>query len=120
MDEGLREVSLGLWDGHTTAEIEAGWPGARDGAWHGEWFFTAPEGARFAGFADRLSAALHRAQTAPAPVLIVAHGVVGQVLRGLWTGLDQLTSMRLEAPQDAIFALEPGGVVRRIGCIRAP
>lgn len=52
----------------------------------------------------------------PAPVLIVAHGVVGQVLRGLWSGLDQADSMRLETPQDAIFALEPGGLWRRIGC----
>ena len=83
LDEGLREVSLGLWDGHTAEAIEAGWPGAPDGQWHGAWFFTAPQGARFGGFADRLSAALLWAEATPAPVLIVAPAVVGQVLRGL-------------------------------------
>jgi broad specificity phosphatase PhoE len=114
LDDGLREVSLGLWDGHTSEEIEAGWPGARDGLWHGEWFFMAPEGERFAGFSARLAAALARARETPRPVLIVAHGVVGQVLRGLWSGLGQLDAMQLEAPQDALFALEPGGAIRRI------
>jgi broad specificity phosphatase PhoE len=116
LDEGLREVSLGLWDGHTSEEIEAGWPGARDGLWHGEWFFLAPEGERFPGFSARLAAALSRARVARGPVLIVAHGVVSQVLRGLWSGMGQREAMRLDAPQDAIHALETGDLVRRIAC----
>lgn len=50
LDDNLREVSLGLWDGHTDDEIEAGWPGARDGLWHGDWFFMAPEASGLTAF----------------------------------------------------------------------
>ena len=44
IDERLRELSLGSWDGLTYAEIEAGAPGSSRHGAHHEWYFRSPDG----------------------------------------------------------------------------
>lgn len=116
-DARLMEVGMGAWDGLDDTEIEAEYPGARDGLLPGEWFFHGPGGERFAAFRDRLGAVLAEISRSPAPQkLIVAHGVVSRVLRGLHAGLDKRQMLSGATPQDGFFALEPGGGVRLITC----
>lgn len=116
-DGRLMEVGMGAWDGLDDTEIEAEFPGARDGLMPGEWFFHGPGGESFEAFRDRLAAVLDRITADPAPQkVIVAHGVVSRVLRGLHAGLDKRAMLAGATPQDGFFALEPGGAVRLLAC----
>jgi broad specificity phosphatase PhoE len=72
-DEGLREVSFGAQEGQPMAEWFADWVEGR---------YT-PEGAEsFAALGARAVAAVNRALTRRAPVLVVAHGALFRALRG--------------------------------------
>ncbi len=86
-DDRLMEVGMGAWDGMDDVEIEAEHPGARDGLLPGAWFFHGPGGERFADFAARLEAVMGAVAADPAQQkVIVAHGVVSRVIRGLHAG----------------------------------
>lgn len=116
-DARLMEVGMGAWDGLDDIEIEAEYPGARDGLMPGEWFFHGPGGESFTAFRDRLAAVLDEIAADPAPQkLIVAHGVASRVLRGLHAGLGQGEMLAGATPQDGFYALEPGGGLRLIRC----
>jgi probable phosphoglycerate mutase len=104
VDDRLRELSLGSWDGLTYAEIEARWPGifAADG--HHEWYFRSPDGESYEAFEIRLSdwlGALDRSR----PVIVVAHGLVSRMLRGFCAGLPRDVALSLPVPQDRVFRL---------------
>jgi probable phosphoglycerate mutase len=81
LDERLAEVSLGCWDGLTHARIDAGWPGARDGATRYDWYFRSPDGESHASAEARLRDWLGEQQ---GTVVAVAHGLVGRILRGVY------------------------------------
>jgi probable phosphoglycerate mutase len=72
IDEGLREVAFGVQEGQPMSQ------------WFNDWvagLFT-PEGAEsFASLRARAVAAVNRALTQPAPVLVVAHGALFRALR---------------------------------------
>lgn len=116
-DARLMEVAMGAWDGLDETEIEAEYPGARDGLPPGEWFFHGPGGETFAMFRDRLAGVLAEIAGDPAPVkLVVAHGVVSRVMRGLHAGLGKREMLTGATPQDGFHALAPGGEVRLVAC----
>ena len=109
IDDRLRELSLGSWDGLTYAEIEARAPGifAADG--HHEWYFRSPDGESYEAFAARLAESqgeLDRSR----PVIVVAHGLVSRVLRGFCAGLPRQVALSLPVPQDRIFRLGDGTI----------
>ncbi|MEO8244489.1 MAG: histidine phosphatase family protein [bacterium] len=115
-DPRLMEVSMGAWDGLDDVEIEAEYPGARDGLSRGQWYFHGPGGETFAGFAARLAAAMAEIMADPAPVqVVVAHGVVSRVIRGRFAGLSEAAMLAGQTPQDGFYALGPDGV-RFIAC----
>jgi probable phosphoglycerate mutase len=117
VDERLMEVSMGAWDGLDGVEIEAGYPRARDGLLPGEWYFHGPGGESFEEFEARSAAVLAEIVSDPAPgKVIVAHGLVSRVMRGIWAGMPRGQMLTGATPQDGFFALEPGGVVRLISC----
>jgi len=113
LDDRLRELTLGAWDGLTYSEIEDRAPGIFAGEGRHEWCFHAPGGETYDAFASRLRAWLGE-QPEGAPVIAVAHGVVSRVLRGLYIGLPRLAALALPVPQDRIFRLS-GGAVAAIG-----
>jgi broad specificity phosphatase PhoE len=114
-DPRLMEISMGAWDGLDDIEIEAEHPGARDGLAPGEWFFHSPDGESHDAVTTRLAAALADIAVDPASVcIIVSHGVVGRVLRGLHASLPKLQSLTLPSPQDGFFALHPDGRIEEI------
>lgn len=103
IDERLREISLGSWDGLNRNEIRMLAPEifARP-VWH-EWYFRTPDGESYGAFSARVAAWL--ADLGDAPVIAVCHGVVSRVLRGLYAGLTRDDALRLPVPQDRIFRL---------------
>ncbi|HYD46211.1 MAG TPA: histidine phosphatase family protein [Phenylobacterium sp.] len=113
--EGLREVTLGSWDGLTGEDIDHAWPGARDGYTRWNWWFASPDGERYAGFAGRLADWMAEACRPERRIVAVTHGVASRVLRGLYACLPKDEALKLDVPQDAFFRLE-GGKIERIDC----
>jgi len=107
-DDRLREISLGSWDGLDRAQIAALRPGIFDGAGYHEWYFTTPDGETYDGFAGRIAAWL--AEAADRPLIVVTHGIVTRVLRGLYAGLTRPDALCLPVPQDRIFRLSGGAI----------
>lgn len=104
-DERLREISLGSWDGLDRVEIMSRMgPGFEEFAW----YFRTPDGETYDVFAGRLAAWLD--QCDECPLIVVCHGVVTRVLRGLYAGLPKSEAMRLAVPQDRIFRLAGGAI----------
>ena len=105
LDERLREISLGSWDGLNRVDIRS-----RMGAGFAEfeWYFRTPDGESYDGFAERIAAWLE--EQGDRPVIAVSHGVVTRVLRGLYAGLPRAEALRLAVPQDRIFRLAGGRI----------
>ena len=107
IDQRLREHSVGSWDGLTYDAIEVNLPGVFDGDGAHEWYFRAPDSESYAAFAGRVGDWL-REQNDSIPVIVVAHGLVSRVLRGLYASLPRETALLLPVPQDRIFRLSAG------------
>jgi probable phosphoglycerate mutase len=108
-EERLREVSLGQWDGHTHAEVEAGWPESIAGSNRYNWFFRSPDGETYEDVARRLGGWLE-AQAHHDRLVIVTHGIASRVLRGLYARLPIEDALRSEVARDAIFRLANGQI----------
>jgi probable phosphoglycerate mutase len=109
LDARLREHSVGLWDGLTYNEIEALMPGIFDGESHHQWYFRGPGSEGYAVFAGRIGEWLDE-QDEALPVIVVAHGLVSRVLRGLYACLLPAEALSLPVPQDRIFRLSEGQI----------
>jgi broad specificity phosphatase PhoE len=107
-DDRLREISLGSWDGLDRREIMARAPSLFEGEGYWEWYFQTPDGETYDGFAGRIAAWL--AEPRDGPLIVVAHGIVTRVLRGLYAGLPRAEALRLTVPQDRIFLLADGAL----------
>jgi broad specificity phosphatase PhoE len=108
-DDRLRELTLGAWGGLTYGEIEKFSPGIFDGDGRYEWWFRAPGGEPYGCFAARLAEWLAE-QDEAAPVIVVAHGLVSRLLRGLYAGLERERALRLPVPHDRIFRMSGGRI----------
>jgi probable phosphoglycerate mutase len=108
-DDRLRELTLGSWDGLYRDEIEARSPGIFETHGPYEWYFHSADGERYDAFHARLSAFLEDALARPM-LIIVAHGVVSRVLRGLYAGTPREAALSLPVPQDSVFLLSHGQV----------
>ncbi len=117
VDERLRELSLGSWDGLTYEEIAICCPGVFDGESGPEWCFRSPDGERYESFAARIGEWL--SETVDALFLVaVTHGIVSRVLRGLYAGLPRKAALILPVPQNKIFQLSAGSI--RELAVKAP
>jgi broad specificity phosphatase PhoE len=109
IDDRLREISVGSWDGLTYRDIEMRSPGVFDGDGRHEWYFRAPDGDTYEAFAARIAEWL--AEAADTRLLIAAtHGIVSRVARGLYARLPRATALTLPVPQDKIFRLAGGAI----------
>ena len=109
LDDRLREHSVGSWDGLTYREIETRSPGIFAGEGAHDWYFRPPDSESYAAFAGRLGEWLGE-QDETLPIIVVAHGLVSRVLRGLYAGLPRATALSLPVPQDRIFRLCAGRI----------
>ena len=108
LDDRLKEVSLGSWDGLTDEDIEHVSPGACDGSTHFDWFFRSPDGESFDEAQARLSQWLAEVDAGDECHIAVSHGLSGRILRGSYLGLSKRDTLRLDVPQDGMFVLENG------------
>ncbi len=113
LDDRLREISWGAFDGRLRGELEAQYP---DTFGRTGWAFDAPDGEPYDEVAARVGAWL--ADLPPEPerrVIAVSHGVTGRVLRGLYANMGRDQAAIQDVPQDAVFLLQDG-MVGRIDC----
>jgi broad specificity phosphatase PhoE len=109
IDDRLREISVGSWDGLTYRDIEIRSPGVFDGDGRHDWYFRAPDGETYAAFAARVAEWL--AEVTEARLLVaVTHGIVSRVARGLYARLPRAMALTLPVPQDKIFRLAEGAI----------
>jgi probable phosphoglycerate mutase len=102
----LTEMAFGSWEGLTRKEIEAKYPGAWAMREASRWSHVAPGGESFALVAVRL-----RAWTADlrSDVVVVAHGALGRILRGLNVGMPEDQIATSGDPQhDTVYRLHKG------------
>jgi probable phosphoglycerate mutase len=107
LDNRLREHSVGSWDGLTYSEIEARSPGIFDGEGSHEWYFRPADSEPYQALAARLGAWLAE-QDEVSSTIVVAHGLVSRVLRGLYAGLPRAEALMLPVPHDRVFRLSAG------------
>ena len=108
-DARLVEIGLGAWEGLTEFDIDAQWPEIRSGRDRYDWLFDAPGGETYDTLEGRAASILEDIANGPADTcIVVSHGMLGRVLRGLYCGLPRSRALRLEAPQDGFFELTDG------------
>ena len=105
IDPRLIEITFGELEGSTYQEVEKrtpGWASARDA---NKWDFLPPGGESYHMLSDRIIGWL---QTIRQPMVVVAHGGVGRVLRAYLLGLDKLESVSADFRQDRVFLWRDG------------
>jgi broad specificity phosphatase PhoE len=110
-DARLMELNLGCWEGLTLAEIEERTPNLDLAAPHSEIFFKCPDGETYEAFMGRITDWMADVRQRD-DLIVVAHGLVGRLIRGLYAGLSRHESLVLPVPQDALFHLRKGVVER--------
>jgi probable phosphoglycerate mutase len=106
-DERLREIDFGVWEGLTLAEIKARDPAEWQKRVADRWHHAAPGGESYAAVAARAGSWLGEQHGLS---LVVTHGAVDRILRGLYAGLAPDAICELAEPQDEIFVLEGGRI----------
>lgn len=105
IDARLKEVSVGKFEGLTLTDLMADWPDIMNAGSPYSWHYRAPGGESFHTFSARISDWLG-AQTAPA--VVVTHGMVSRVLRGLVLGLDAEGIAKLPGGQGVVYHIKNG------------
>lgn len=106
-DDRLQELSLGSWEGLTWDEAQTGWPERIEGAGQFDWFFRSPDCETLTDAQTRVRSWLADVK---GPVIAVTHGLIGRLLRGLYAGIDEATTLALPIPQDTIWHLRNGTI----------
>ncbi len=109
--DDLKEICWGKWDGHTFAEIDAKYPGELDCRNAERWDYVPPDGESYGMLAARVGRWL-KALPDQGSRIVVAHGGVGRVFRGVYAGMEPQDMMDLEQPQDAFYLLEGGEIAK--------
>ncbi len=105
IDALLVEITFGELEGFTYQEVERrepGWLKQRDA---NKWEFLPPGGESYRMLSERIVAWLG---TVTKPLVVVAHGGVGRVLRAHLLGIDKGQSVAEDFPQDRIFLWRDG------------
>ncbi len=111
-DERLMEMTWGDWDGLTLAEIETRDPGAWARRKADHWDFSPPGGGEsYTKVALRVADWLAGLDPERS-LIVVSHGGVGRVARGLYGGLTEAETLAQDEPQNAFHRLRDGQVER--------
>ena len=109
----LIEVDFGEWEMQQVDALFAQYPMLSSQA---DWYFQAPACEPLAAVVARLEQWLADPEL-PERVIVVAHGLLGRILRGIYAGLSAEALWQQDMPQDAFFRLQDGKLTR-IECVQ--
>jgi probable phosphoglycerate mutase len=105
-DLRLAEADAGLFQGMTLSEVEAQYPQIHASNPHNlDLFCAAPQGEGYDSFHARI---LDFMSGLTSPSVVVAHGLLGQVMRGIVCGLTRAQMAALPNGQGCVYVLENG------------
>ena len=105
LDDRLKELTFGSWEGHTWDELKATVPEAVAARRRDLWAFVPPGGESYADLARRV-APWHA--TLGEDAIVVAHGGIARVLFHLVAGVSTLETPRREIHQGRVLVFEDG------------
>jgi len=105
LEDRLKELTFGSWEGRTLEEIAETAPDLVARRRTDKWGFVPPGGESYEMLSRRIGGWL---VTIDRPSVVVAHGGVFRVLRGLLEGMDRLSVPKLPVPQDVVFIWRDG------------
>jgi len=115
LDEAIAEVDWGDWNGLSRPQIAERDPELWLARQNDKWSVRPPNGESYRDLADRLANWLSNHQDIDG-LLVVAHGAVSRVLRGLYLDLPKPEIVTLEEPQGVYFKFADGKVTRHPNC----
>ena len=105
LDNQLREITFGNWEGSTHDELRAMDPQGIAAREADKWGYVPPGGESYAMLSARIAPWL---ESLDRPTIAVSHGGVSRVLRGLLFDLDTHEIPQLDVPQDKIYLVHEG------------
>ena len=105
VDERLKELTFGEWEGFTYRDIERVNPGWVAQRLADKWFFQPPGGESYEMLSKRIVAWL---ETVDRPTLVVSHGGVGRVLRAHLLSSIRSRTVIEDFPHDRVFLWRDG------------
>jgi len=111
-DPRLMEVDFGQWEGLTREDILSRF-GTDPQLRPIDWQFQAPGGETLDTVLDRIRAWRSEASL---PALVVTHGIISRLVRGLFADLGHAEMLALPVPQDGYFRIDG----RDIAFVQAP
>ena len=112
LDDALKELTFGDWEGFTWPEIEAKDAAGAAAREADKWGFRPPNGESYADLAVRIGAWL---PTQTRDLFVTSHGGVARVMMYLIGGLDPERAANANIYQGRAILFEPGGRFRWVG-----
>lgn len=100
LDDRLKEICFGDWEGMTSREIKAASPELHRARQQDKWGFIQPNGESYAQLTERIRPWLTAIDR---PTLVVAHGGVNRALRGLLEDIPSAEVPFQPVPQDQFY-----------------
>jgi probable phosphoglycerate mutase len=107
LDDRLREIGYGHWEGELWNELAAKDPEGFAAREADRWGWTPRGGESYRALSERVAGWLGEVES---DLVVVAHGGVMRVLRGLTHALQPAEIFRLEVPQDKVLVLKASSV----------
>ena len=104
-DDRLREIDYGHWEGELWNELPVKDPQGFAAREADKWGWQPRGGESYRALSERVAGWLGEIER---DVVVVAHGGVMRVLRGLSGGLAPTEIFRLDVPQDKVLVIEAG------------
>lgn len=104
-DERLMEISVGQLEGLTMLDIEMEFPEVIKDRLPFNWNFHCPGGESFSDFRARVKSWLDDLK---GPTIVVTHGIVSRMIRGLVLGLDVKGMEQLPGGQGMVYFIKDG------------
>jgi broad specificity phosphatase PhoE len=105
LDERIKELSFGRWEGLTWREVRKSEPGSARAREADKWAFVPPGGESYAMLADRVSPWFNGLER---EAVVVSHGGVARALLHLVTGMPSVEAPSEDIWQGRVLIIEPG------------